>query len=231
MARSASEMVRAEHFDDLMHVFGNGGLEQHACEFGRMHELEAMRVQGLAVDQGHVAGVGWPAVGLSLEISAGDLAATVHDIADDGVADMGAMDAQLVRAAGAGGEFEECVCGASGGTGRASGADAKPFFDGVDRLRRLADIGADGVFLAHFGVDAERGVDQIGGQFHLTVHEGEVGFSDCPALELAREPPVRLISFGDEDEAGGVAVEAVDDAGAPGIGAGRELRAVGLGMP
>ena len=44
-----------------------------------------------------------------------DLAAAVGAVADDGVADVGEVDAELVGAAGFGGEFEEGVAGAGVG--------------------------------------------------------------------------------------------------------------------
>ena len=131
----------------------------------------------------------------------------VGDVADDGVADVGAVDAELVGAAGFGLEFEE-------------GVAFEAFLDDVDGLGGFSGgIGADGVAFAVLGVDAEGGVDEVGVEFEFAVDEGHIGFFDGAAFELAGEPPVGFVGFGDEDKAGGVAVEAVDDAGAPGVGA------------
>ena len=60
--------------------------------------------------------------------------------------------------------------------------------------------------------------------------EGHVGFFDRAAFKLAGEAPVGLVGFGDEDQAGGVAVKAVDDAGPPGIAAGGECGVGQLGV-
>src|SRR5437762_3237596 len=81
----------------------------------------------------------------------------VRGVADDGVADVGTVDAELVGAAGFGGEFEEGVGGAVGGGGRSItvAARMKAFEDGVDGLGGFADVVADGVFFADFGMDGE----------------------------------------------------------------------------
>ena len=50
--------------------------------------------------------------------------------------------------------------------------------------------------------------------FEVAVDEGEVGFGDLAAGEHLAELAVGAVVFGDEDEAAGLLVEAVDDAGA-----------------
>ena len=186
-----------------------------------MDELQSERVEGLALDQ-------WLVGFRILRAQAGDirlrdLPPAVGGVADDGVADVGEVDAELVGAAGFGGEFEKGVGGVGSGEGAlmlATGGEA--FDDRVDGLGRFAHFGADGIFFANLGMDGQRGVDEVAIELEQAVDEGHVGFLDGAAFELAGDSPVGLVGFGDEDEAGGVAVEAVDDAGAPRVRAGGE---------
>ncbi len=202
-----------------MEVGRGRGFKVEAVELGGVDELELEGVEGLAVNEGggeigfgggFSAGVFGFGGGFYAEVLEGDGLAAVGGVSDDGVSEVHAVDADLVGASGFGGEFEE-------------GVAAEAFFDGVDGLGGFAGgVGADGVFFADFGVDAEGSVDEVGVEVGFTVDEGEVGFADGASFELAGDAPMGFIGFGDEDEAGGVAIEAVDDAGAPGVGAGGE---------
>ncbi len=55
--------------------------------------------------------------------------------------------------------------------------------------------------------------------FEMAFDEGDVGFFDFAIAEGFAEPGVGEIVFGDEDDAGGFFVEAMDDAGAEDVAA------------
>ncbi len=201
---------------DVDHVRRHGGFEGHTGELRGVDELQAVGMEGLALDEGGAARLKFYAARFGVDVFDRDLPPAIGGVADDGVADVGEVDAELVRATGFGHQFQQGVAG---------GTDFETFFDVVDRLGRLADIGADGIAFAEFLVDAEGGVDEVGIEFHESMHDGEVGFFNRSPFELPGESPVRFIGFGDEDEACCVTVEPVDDARSPRVGADGELSA------
>lgn len=90
----------------------------------------------------------------------------------------------------------------------------------INRHRGLA-VGSDGVFFAFVRVDAQRLIDDVGVELRGAVGDGDIGFFGRPVGELGREAKLGVVGFGDDETAGGVFVEAVDDAGADVVGAGR----------
>ena len=83
----------------------------------------------------------------------------------------------------------------------------------------MGDGGATvGASCGHAGAaDEVAGNGEIDGGvvfFEVAVEEGDVGLGDLAAGEHLAEFAVGAVVFGDEDEAAGELVEAVDDAGA-----------------
>ena len=124
----------------------------------------------------------------------------VRGVADDGVIDRGEVDADLVRAAGFDVDVEE-----------------REFIEPLPNFPKaegVAAVGGDSHLGAVPPVAGDRAVD---GPFVLTrtaVDECDVGLLNGALAELVGEGFVSLFVFGDEDEAGGVFVEPVDDADA-----------------
>lgn len=136
----------------------------------------------------------------------------IGGIADDGVVDALEMDADLVGAAGDDLSFEV------GGFGEGWASFDKlrmtdggvVFFNLIVRKREFGfgTVG-DAGFLGSF---EERSFDGafFGGE--VAFDQGEVGFFDLAVAKHVGEKSVGLIGFGDDDEAGGVFIEAMDDA-------------------
>ena len=88
--------------------------------------------------------------------------------------------------------------------------------DLVGGVGGLTGIGASGVFFADAGVSAQGHFDDVGVEFEVAVDEGKVDLLGEAVFELLGDAPVRGVGFGDDEDAGGVAVESVDDAGSEG---------------
>ncbi len=129
---------------------------------------------------------------------------SVDGVAEDGGAEVVEVDADLVGAAGV--EVAEDEGGFGGGV---CGADFV-IGDGCFAAGRIYD----GHFLAVDGVAADVGEDGSGGWVGYAIGDGEVEFLHGGAFgELGGEGLVSGIGFCDDEAAGGVFVEAVDDAG------------------
>jgi hypothetical protein len=140
-------------------------------------------------------------------------AVAVAEVAEDGVADVVEVGADLMAAAGLGGDAEE---------GRAVEALGDlPVGRGGLAARRV-DAHAARAELAEGSIDpaAVRGGD--------AVDEGEVGLADLVALELAVEKAVGFGALGEEDDAAGAAVEAVDGVELAGKAVAEEVGEAGL---
>lgn len=168
------------------------GLEVGGC-FG----LEGHGFSAVGVVEGDGEGVEGDAV-------VGFVGGTVFFVADDGVSGFGEVNADLVFAAGNEIDFEQAEGGAFfdhtvGGVGEFS------FFGvggGID------DLGA--VFGEVAGEDA-------GGFIEVAVNDGEVFFFGL--VPLALEVMFGVFGFGEEQDAGDLAVEAVyDEDAVPGFG-------------
>ena len=68
-------------------------------------------------------------------------------------------------------------------------------------------------------VAPDRRVDRAAARLQMTLDEGGVGALDLTRLDLGREVAVGPLATRDDHQAGGVAVEAVDDPGALGLAA------------
>ena len=121
----------------------------------------------------------------------------------------GGVDPDLVGAPGEKFQFQQ------GGAG--PGAEDFPVSAGG------AASGAHGHFLAVNGVAADRAFPGADLALGASQHKGEVGFPGFAILELAAEFAVGVVRFGGDQNAGGLQIETVDDAGALGAAAGGEL--------
>src|SRR5690606_2542288 len=165
-----------------------------------VEEAQAVGVQRLAGQEGAVL-FGGEAVDQVAEVEA--VAAAVELVGEDGVADAGEVDPDLVGPAGAGLDAAVGVAG-----------------EALDRLVVGAGVLGVLVVVADGHLDAVAGVV---GDFPLYVvavpvehagGQGDVLLEDLAEFELQRQLAVGLLLLGDQDGAAGVAVEAVDDAGA-----------------
>src|SRR5690606_5055289 len=88
--------------------------------------------------------------------------------------------------------------------------------DGDGVLAQL--VVADDLFLALAalarGAGSDRHVDHVDERLDLAVDDGEVALLDLASFELASELPVGLVALREDDDAAGVPIEPVDDAGA-----------------
>ncbi|MCH9611972.1 MAG: hypothetical protein S4CHLAM102_04520 [Chlamydiia bacterium] len=151
---------------------------------------------GVGMGMGEVEGVG-------VEELAVGCGGGVEGVAEDGGVEVVEVDADLVGAAGDGlGADEEEVGG--------GGEDFKVGLGG------LTGFGLDGHFFAVCGVAADGGVDVEG--LGAVTGDGEVFFFHLPVGKLVDEVFVRLFGFGADNDAGGIFIEAVDDAGAGLVG-------------
>jgi len=133
----------------------------------------------------------------------GDEAGGVEGIAEEGVAEVLQVDADLVGAAGVEGALDE-------------GADAWEILEDEPGGAGCASAASeDGHFFAMDGVAADLVIDGAGaGAGEEALDEGEVDFGDGAAGELAGEVGVGEVVFCDDEAAAGVFIEAMDDAGA-----------------
>ncbi len=134
---------------------------------------------------------------------------SVEVVADDGVAEGLHVDADLMGAAGLDADLDE-------GEGAVGGGEA---LEDVDVGDGGADaFAAEGSAGGHAGAtDEVTGDGEVDGGVifcNVAVDEGEIGFGDLAGGEHLAELAVGTVVFGDEDEAAGLLVEAVDDAGA-----------------
>ena len=123
------------------------------------------------------------------------------------------MDADLVGAAGVELDFEE--------RGRTNASEGAPV--GASFARAGKDEAAAGGHPdAAPGVAGDGEVDDAGGGVEMAFDESDVGLFDFAIAEGFAEFGVSEVVFGDEDDPGGLLVEAMDDAGAEDVAALRE---------
>ena len=140
----------------------------------------------------------------------GGAGGAVEGIAGDGVSGVGEVDADLVGTAGSDLDLEE-------------GMGGEAFQDAEFGMGGAAGVEAGGHAGAAEGVAGDGGVDDAGIGADAALDEGEVGFGDLAGGELAGEGAVGGVGAGDEEDAAGAFVEAVDDAGAEIAAEGGEL--------
>ena len=158
-----------------------------------MSERETGGVEEVAVE-----------LALSREVRDG-VRGAVEGIADDGMAEGLGVDADLMGAAGFDADFDEGE-GAVGsgkafehvevGDGGASVCSAGGHTDAADEVAGDREVDGGVVF------------------FEMAVEESDIGLGDLALGEHLAEFAVGAVVFGDEDEAAGLFVEAMDDAGA-----------------
>lgn len=148
------------------------------------------------------------------EIGELSAAAGVEGIAKDRMAKVGEMHADLMGAA--------CV-----GTAEEEGSLGGLVQETIVGEGWAAGAGEDGHFFALRGVTADRAFAAALGVTESAVDDGEVVFFDSAGSELGSEEGMGVVVPSDEEKAGGVGIETMDDAGTIGAGPGGEgLRAV-----
>lgn len=155
---------------------------------------------------------GFVAVEDVAEDGAAEAAALVSWGVGEGVAWRGGVDADLMGAAGDGLELDFAAsngaAGADVGGGCGEEAEVGACVAAVDEVDDLVWAAID--VEAHGEVDCAAGLG--GGSFE----EGGVALGDGAAFELVADCGLRLGREADDEEAGGIHVEAVDDEGAAG---------------
>jgi hypothetical protein len=183
---------------------------EERLQFDREGRSNIELLAGLGVSEGEVGGVEEVAGELELGGEAGDeVRGSVEGVAHDRVAERLGVDADLVSAAGFDADFDE---------GEGAVGAAYPFED-VEVGDGGAGSGAVGGSAGgHAGAAEEVASDREGDGgvvfFQVAVEEGEIGFGDLTLGEHFAELAVGAVVFGDEDEAAGLLVKAMDDAGA-----------------
>src|SRR5580765_5275560 len=152
-----------------------------------MLEREPFRVKKRALQAGHRADIAWHA----------PVNATVHRVANDGMADRAEMHANLVRASGVNGHLAERQAWHLERAG-----DSGNGFPRASRPR--------GHLLPMDWIAADGGIDTPAGRYG-TPHERDIFLLDLAILELPRQFLVRGIVLRDDHHAGRAAIEAVDD--------------------
>lgn len=143
-----------------------------------------------------------------LRPGAGELcaASSVQGVAEYGVAEVLEVDADLVGASGFDLDFEV------GGGAVGESGEHFPVCEGG-----ACGEAMDGAAFAVLGMAAEGEVDGAVGGVGDAVDEGLVGFVDLAVAELVLEVFEGGGGAGEEDDAAGICVEAVDEAGAHGV--------------
>ena len=103
-----------------------------------------------------------------------------------------------------------------GPAGDRVGLDERVFGESLKRPVRGGGLPAlsrrdDGHSLAVLGIAGNRGLDPAGGSWRATLDQRPVSLLNLPILELALQGVVGGIVLGQQDQAGGVLVEAVHD--------------------
>lgn len=129
-------------------------------------------------------------------------AAAVELVAEDGVADVGQVDADLMGAARAGQGADQRIAGES--------------LDGFEDCNGGTGVwvfASNGFLFAVGRMVADRFVDNIPVAIGHAEHNGQIFLFYFAGFELGRERVVGLIVFGDDDDAACLAVESMNDSG------------------
>ena len=142
----------------------------------------------------------------------------VESVADDGMAEGLKVDADLVGAAGLDANFDQRK-------GPVGGGDAFEDLDVRDGVTDAFGVGgaAGGHASAAHEVATDREVDGDVVLGEAAVNEGDVGLFELATREHLAELAVGAVVLGDDDDAAGLLVEAVDDSGAEFAAEVREL--------
>lgn len=128
------------------------------------------------------------------------LAVAVFRVANQRVADICHMHADLVRAPREQAAFDKS-------------AVFEPFQYVKNGRRRFAAGGYDCHFFAVDGMSADIGLDNAFFLRDIAVHERDIFLNSRLTADLFGKAVVRKVIFGDDHDAGSVLVKAVDDAG------------------
>ena len=169
-----------------------------------MPEPQPVGMERLAVDEdrlGVLRGQQAEPIGADHVRQRQAVAAGVELVGHDRMADVREVDADLVGAAGLRLAPDQREA-------------AEPLDDLVERHRGLAAVlrRADRHLLADGRVEADRPLDVVAVALRDAVDQRQVFLVDLALLELQRQPAVGQVVLDDDQQAGGVAVEAVDDA-------------------
>jgi hypothetical protein len=184
-AARARRGLGARPLEGGLEIAGQGRLEVELLAGERVHEAEAGAVQELALEA--EAGAARPA--------------SVARIAADGMLDGRKVGADLVGTAGLEAQREQCRAGEGLADLEVGAGRARP----VAGRRDQRAVGA---------VAADRGVDGPAARVGDPLDERNVLPAELAAAQRLAQSGVDRLGAGDDEQPGGVAVEAVDDAGA-----------------
>ena len=195
-------------------VCGKRAFEEHGLAREGVLEAQFAGMERLAAKGGKGA--------LSLRRKlgfAGKLAAAIDGIAQERVALMGQVDADLVGAPG----FQPANKAGDDGFRRTIA------FGDMIMGNRLAPILADSHFLAVLLAATQGGIDGALVRIRLAPDEGDIGAGEAPVAAMGGELFLQVLQgafcLGGDEKAAGVLVDAVDDAGPPRPGCLRNGRA------
>src|SRR3989338_3875454 len=209
MTRATQSSVASSLWDPTCHVLRNAGRDLNRGARSWMHKAKGVGVEELPRDPEPR-----PVAGRT---------PAVHRVARRRMAQRGQVDADLVGPAGLERDINQCAweCRAFWVEGSGLWAfgfcpqpptlNPEPLQDTVmgDRLP-AADM-PDRHLLAALRMAAERRVDRAGIEREQSLHDGEVAAVDGPRLHLPGKRGPGRLGLGDQEQAGGVFVEPVDN--------------------
>ncbi len=154
--------------------------------------------------------------GLSFHTEGGGVegASAVEGVADDRESPGGEVHPELVSSAGFWGQLDEGVFFGAAGCGGRQVEDIEDLVLSEGMSSAVFQL-ADGLFFSHVAISSDGDVDDIGEEGGCAVGDGEIGFLDGAVFELSGDAPMGLIAFGDEHDACGISVKAMEDSGSP----------------
>ena len=178
--------------DHLIHVLRKRGLESNRHQTTRVSTGQSPRVQHLALDLSdeHKRGCGW---------SPTHLATGVNRVAEDGVINGGAMDTGLVGSAGFQIQFDQRQA-------------FEPLAHFPARFGHARCAAADRHALAVHRMAADRKLNHAAVVGHLAEDDGKIDFANAASGKLTRKMGMRGRVLSDNEYAGGVFVQPVNDA-------------------
>ena len=178
--------------DQLIHVLRKRGFKNNRHQTTRVSTGQSPRMQHLSFDLSdeHKGGC---------RLSPVHLAAGVNRVSEDGMIDGGAMDTGLMGSTGFQIQFDQ----------RQAFEPLAHFPTGFGHARFAA---ADRHALAVHWVPADRKLNHATVAGHLSEDDGKIDFTNAASGKLTRKMGMRGRVFGDDEYAGGVFVQTVNDA-------------------